>query len=124
MSIDKSKLYDPFAEEIEESAEIKEILDYSDVLATIANYLVEYRIKNNLTQKQFAEILGMKQTMISKLESGRYNPSFKMVLKISYTLSNDDTIFIEIMKKIETNLKKKKDYMKTRMNKNIYNLEM
>lgn len=124
MNIDKSKLYDPFAEEIEESAEIKEILDYSDVLATIANYLVEYRIKNNLTQKQFAEILGMKQTMISKLESGRYNPSFKMVLKISYTLSNDDTIFIEIMKKIETNLKKKKDYMKTRMNKNIYNLEM
>lgn len=45
--------------------------------------LISSRIAKNLTQGQLAEMIGTKQTNISRLESGRYNPSMKMLRKIA-----------------------------------------
>jgi DNA-binding XRE family transcriptional regulator len=45
--------------------------------------LISSRIDKNLTQGQLAEMVGTKQTNISRLESGRYNPSMKMLRKIA-----------------------------------------
>ena len=45
--------------------------------------IISSRIDKNLTQGQLAEMIGTKQTNISRLESGRYNPSMKMLKKIA-----------------------------------------
>ena len=52
----------------------------------------------------------MNQTMISKLESGEYNATFKMLLKISYLLDNDSSLFIDILNKIGNTLRNKTEY--------------
>ena len=41
-----------------------------------------YRIKHNLTQEEFAKILGLSRVNISKLENGRYKPSKKLLMKM------------------------------------------
>ncbi|MEQ2130139.1 helix-turn-helix transcriptional regulator [Caldanaerobacter subterraneus KAk] len=48
--------------------------------------IFEFRIKNNLTQKQLAEKLGITQSMVSKLESGQYNPTVEQLWRISKKL--------------------------------------
>lgn len=45
--------------------------------------LISSRMSTNLTQEQLAEMIGTKQANISRLESGRYNPSMKMLRKIA-----------------------------------------
>lgn len=108
--IDKNGLFDPYSIEIEESPEISEILNYSDILAEIARALVNYRNKNKLTQKDLAKKLNMNQSMISKLESGRYNATLKMLLKISYDLEKSPYLFIKILENIKNVLEYKEEY--------------
>ncbi|AZT91266.1 XRE family transcriptional regulator [Caldicellulosiruptor changbaiensis] len=66
--------------------EDKKYFELDDILVNIALSLINYRIKNNLTQKELAQKLGMTQAMVSKLESGEYNPTVKMLYEISKAL--------------------------------------
>lgn len=116
-------LFDPFSEEIEESTKVSEILDYSDIISEISKSLINYRKINNLTQLQLAKILNMKQSMVSKLESGEYNATLKMLLKISYILENDSSFFIEIIENIRRLLIKKKQFNELKCNKD-YNFKI
>ncbi|OIO49359.1 transcriptional regulator [bacterium (Candidatus Gribaldobacteria) CG02_land_8_20_14_3_00_41_15] len=43
--------------------------------------IIEKRIEKGLTQKMLAKKLGTKQSAISRLESGVYNPSFAFLKK-------------------------------------------
>lgn len=47
-------------------------------MSTINNRIKEIRKNNNLNQKQFAQILGISQTHISKIESNKDMPSKKL----------------------------------------------
>lgn len=49
--------------------------------------LIEKRIKNGYTQKQLAESIGIHQSLISKLESGNYNPSVNFLRKVAKGLN-------------------------------------
>lgn len=108
--VDKKGLFDPYSIEIEESSEVNEILNYSDILTEIARTLIDYRNKNKLTQEDLAKKLNMNQSMISKLESGRYNATFKMLLKISYTLEKNSHLFLKIIEDIRNVLEYKEEY--------------
>ena len=108
--VDKKGLFDPYSIEIEESSEVNEILNYSDILTEIARTLIDYRNKNNLTQEDLAKKLNMNQSMVSKLESGRYNATFKMLLKISYTLEKNSHLFLKIIEDIRNVLEYKEEY--------------
>lgn len=45
--------------------------------------LIDARISRNLTQKQLAELTGINQADISKLENGMRNPSIKLLKRLA-----------------------------------------
>lgn len=51
-----------------------------------------------------AKILEFDQVMISKLESGNYNPTFKQLHKISRKLTNSADLFIKALENIIDNI--------------------
>lgn len=59
----------------------------------IIRKLIETRIKCGLTQKELAKKCGIKQSNISRLESGKANPTIKFLQKIAKALDSD--LFIE-----------------------------
>ena len=107
MKINYDKLFNPENIEIKgDVSEIDAIIEYEEVMYAISEYIINYRKKHNLTQKQLAEKINKKQSMISKLESGEYNPSFKEIYNLSRMLENSSDIFIDILKSIESKIRK------------------
>lgn len=106
MNIDISKLYDPrILEKNNDTSEIDEILEQEEILYVISKNIIEYRKENNITQQQLAEKIDMNQTMISKLESGKYNPTFKEIYKITRKLTKSTNLYNKILQEIINNLK-------------------
>lgn len=50
--------------------------------------VIDVRVKKGVTQKELAERVGTKQSVISRLESGRANPSFAFLKKIALALNS------------------------------------
>lgn len=59
------------------------------------NYLAEFRIKNNYTQKAISEKLNTTLSFYSKIESGDRNPSYNFLIKFKETFpeASIDEIF-------------------------------
>ena len=54
------------------------------VTATQTNkLLIKERVDRGLTQQQFAELIGISQSLLSQLENGTKEPSFTVAKKIS-----------------------------------------
>jgi transcriptional regulator with XRE-family HTH domain len=53
----------------------------------IAENLRAHRIENNLSQKQFAKLVGLKKCTIAAYEEQRAIPPFVTLLKLSHVLS-------------------------------------
>lgn len=70
-----------------ESDECKQQMELDDMLVDIACEFIHYRVKNKMSQKELAEKLQITQAMVSKLESGEYNPTVKMLFEIAQKLS-------------------------------------
>lgn len=49
---------------------------------TVAEKIKSIRAKNNLSQAQFAEIVGVKVLQVKNWEHSRYYPRMEMLLKI------------------------------------------
>ena len=49
----------------------------------IARQLKEVRKAKGMTQERLAELVGTKKSNISRLESGRYNPSLDFLVKVA-----------------------------------------
>lgn len=54
------------------------------------NSLVNFRILNNLTQKEMADKIGVTLTLYSKIELGLRNPSYNFLVKFKKKFSNAD----------------------------------
>lgn len=52
----------------------------------VADQVVKARAELKLTQKELAERMGDKQSNISRLESGTYNPSLEYLNKVAEAL--------------------------------------
>ncbi|MBI3952490.1 MAG: helix-turn-helix transcriptional regulator [Candidatus Doudnabacteria bacterium] len=52
----------------------------------VIEMVIERRLKKGLTQKELAKKIGTKQPLISRLESGAYNPSLKFLQRIARAL--------------------------------------
>ena len=47
------------------------------------NRIEEIRNRKNITQEEFAKLMGVSRQTISSLENGRYNPSIMLAHKIA-----------------------------------------
>ena len=98
MEINYNELLDFSNVEIKgDTSKVDEIIEYEEILFAISKSLKEYRKEKGFSQKELAKLLDVDQTMISKLESGEYNPTFKQLHKISRTLTNSSSLFIDIL---------------------------
>ncbi len=77
------------------SQEFKSKLEIDNLLVDIACKFINYRVTNQLSQKDLGEKLGFSQSMIHKLESGNYNPSVKLLNEISLKLNWDFKIILD-----------------------------
>lgn len=70
----RQKLRDP---------QFKEEYDKLQPEMAVIRALIEARLKSGLTQKQLAEKIGTKQSVISRLESGRANPTIGFLYQLA-----------------------------------------
>ncbi len=59
--------------------------------------LKKYRLLAELTQEELAEKVGVRRETIVRLETGRYNPSLELAIKISRAISTpvEEVFFFE-----------------------------
>lgn len=55
----------------------------------IAVAVIEKRLEKGMTQAELAKKIGTKQSAISRLESGSYNPSVNFLEKVAKALDSD-----------------------------------
>jgi predicted transcriptional regulator len=76
----------------------QKILQNKEVLKELKNNEAEYKIieeiitarqEKNLTQKDLAKLVGTKQSNISRLESGNYNPTVDFLNKIARAIGKE-----------------------------------
>lgn len=68
----------------------------SEVAEKVARLLIGFRQRHNLTQRQLAAVLGMKESAVSRLESGDHVPNFTTLQRIAARCNVDVTLdFIE-----------------------------
>jgi DNA-binding XRE family transcriptional regulator len=76
----------------------KVILRNDEVLQELKKNEAEYKIieeiimarkEKNLTQKELAVLVGTRQSNISRLESGNYNPSLEFLNKIAMAMGKE-----------------------------------
>lgn len=68
----------------------KRLLEEYNKLApefTIAQAVIGKRLEKGLTQAELAKKIGTKQSAISRLESGNYNPSLNFLEKVASALN-------------------------------------
>jgi transcriptional regulator with XRE-family HTH domain len=58
-----------------------------DIRTQFGMILRDFRIAKNLTQEELAFRAGMHTTYLSRLESGRFNPSLAVIVDLSQALS-------------------------------------
>lgn len=59
------------------------------LLYDIKREIVKLRLAQGLSQKELAERVGTKQSAISRLESGEYNPSVEFLSKVAQALGKE-----------------------------------
>lgn len=58
----------------------------ASVIAKVSAFIINYRYKTGMTQKEFAKFMGVTQGMISKWESAEYNFSVESIAQIAEKL--------------------------------------
>lgn len=70
-------------EKLLEDAIVKKEYDSLKPMYDLTQEIIRLRIENDLTQKQLAQLIGTKQSAISRIENGSYNPSIEFIEKIA-----------------------------------------
>jgi len=65
---------------------IKAEYDEMETIYEVKNQLIEFRNQLGISQKELAEMVGTKQSAISRLESGNYNPSVEFLSRVAHAM--------------------------------------
>lgn len=68
---------------------VKKEYDSLAVTYKIKREIIKLRVDQGLSQKDLAERIGTKQSAISRLESGDYNPSIEFLSKVANALGKE-----------------------------------
>ncbi|MDP2864071.1 MAG: helix-turn-helix transcriptional regulator [bacterium] len=80
------KTYKQLKKELLKDKKIKQLYDRLEPEFTVIGMIIKKRIEKGLSQKGLARKIGTKQSAISRLESGTYNPSLSFLQKVSEAL--------------------------------------
>jgi DNA-binding XRE family transcriptional regulator len=72
-----------------ENDEVQSELKKNEAEYKIIEEIIMARQERNLTQKELAELIGTRQSNISRLESGNYNPSLDFLNKIAQAVGKE-----------------------------------
>jgi len=75
--------------ELLKNPEIKKAYDALEPEFALIRSLIRKRLDAKLSQAQLAKKVGTKQSAISRLESGEYNPTIGMLRKVATALNAD-----------------------------------
>ncbi len=87
--ITKFESFTNFKKELLKNPKIKVEYNHLGPEFDIIEAIIRQRIKKGLTQKQLAKKIGTKQSALSRLESGNYNPSLSFLKKVATALDSD-----------------------------------
>ena len=82
----QKKTYKRLKKELLKDKRIKEAYEKLGPEFTVIEMIIKRRIEKGLTQKELAKKIGTKQSAISRLESGSYNPSLSFLQKVGEVL--------------------------------------
>jgi DNA-binding XRE family transcriptional regulator len=72
-----------------EDKELKNEYDEMSPIYELKKEIIRLRIEKGLSQKELANLMGTKQSAISRLENGSYNPSVEFLNRIAHTLGKE-----------------------------------
>lgn len=75
--------FDVWEKKALQDPELKAEFDRLQPEFSVIEAMIEARIKKKLTQKELAEKMGTKQSVISRIETGRGNPTLSFLKKIA-----------------------------------------
>ena len=87
--ITKFESFTDFKKELLKNPKIKAEYNRLGPEYDIIEAIIRQRIKKGLTQRQLAKKIGTKQSALSRLESGNYNPSLSFLKKVATALDSD-----------------------------------
>ncbi len=82
----KKKTYRQLKKELLKDKEIKYAYEKLGPEFAVIEMIIKKRIERGLSQKELARKIGTKQSAISRLESGTYNPSLSFLQKVGEAL--------------------------------------
>ena len=85
----KKNTYQQFKREMLKNKKIRQVYNDLGPEFVLIEQIVKQRIKQGLTQKELAEKIGTKQSAISRLEAGNYNPSISFLRKLAKALNTE-----------------------------------
>jgi len=78
---------------------VKKELNLNEAEYKIIEEIIMARKEKKLTQKGLAELIGTKQSNISRLESGNYNPSLDFLNRIALAMGKELEVRMVLSKK-------------------------
>ena len=81
------KNYSNFKNKLLKDKEVRKKYDELSAEFAIAEAVIAKRIEQGMSQSELATKVGTKQSAISRLESGNYNPSIRLLEKVANALN-------------------------------------
>ena len=82
----QKKTYKQFKRELLKDKGIKQAYERLGPEFAVIEMIIKKRMERGLSQKELAKKIGTKQSAISRLESGTYNPSLSFLQKVGEAL--------------------------------------
>lgn len=81
--------FEVYKKQVLKDSKIKAEYDKLQPEFALIDALIKARAEKNMTQKQLAKTIGTKQSVISRLEIGRANPTFSFLKRLAKALNTN-----------------------------------